>query len=271
MGDLQVSPGHRYARQLLAAMPQRALYGACLEVAPGEIVAVVGGSGSGKTTLGRAIVGLQPASDGTILFDGKAITQGSVGYWNYRLNCQMVFQDPSSSLDPRMTVGRLIGEPLRHISGMDARRKRDRVRTLLDEVGLGEAFAPRYPHELSGGQRQQVAIARALVRRPRFVIADEPVSALDVTVRAQILALFSALQAEHGFSCLFISHDLGVVEQIADRVVVMNDGCIVEEGTRDEIFDAPRTAYTRALLSAVPPPLAPADRGVRLWRFEAVS
>jgi peptide/nickel transport system ATP-binding protein len=260
-------PGQR--RMLRRGPPKTALHGISLTVAPREIVGVVGGSGSGKTTLGRAIIGLLGAGSGEILFDGRPIIPGRPGYREYRLNCQMVFQDPHSSLDPRMRVAALVGEPLRHAAAMTGRQKQDRVREVLAEVGLGDGFAGRFPHQLSGGQRQRVAIARALVRRPRFVVADEPVSALDVTVRAQILALFADLQARYGFSCLFISHDLGVIEQVADRVVVMNDGRIVEEGSRDEIFDAPRHAYTRTLLSAVPALETVPGGGVRLaWRLD---
>ena len=241
-----------------------------LESSRGEVVALVGGSGSGKTTLGRAIAGLVKPTGGEILFDGRSIVRGERGLdWDYRLNCQMVFQDPYSSLDPRMTIGALVGEALRLVPDMRRREKADRVSEVLAEVGLGDGFADRYPHELSGGQRQRVAIARAVVRRPAFVIADEPVSALDVTVRAQVLDLFAELQERHGFSCLFISHDLGVVEQVADRVIVMQDGRIVEEGDRDTIFDRPQDPYTRRLLSAIPALETTSDGGVRLkWRFE---
>jgi peptide/nickel transport system ATP-binding protein len=303
--DILARPQHPYTRKLLAAMPQRgetralsaaptpivavrdlvvdypgrqrffrksapkrALHGISLEVQPGEVVAVVGGSGSGKTTLGQSIAGMVKPSGGDILFDGKPIFRSEAAYWSYRLNCQMVFQDPYSSLDPRMTIGQLVAEPLRLVPGMTSPRKRERVAEVLAEVGLKNGFAERYPHELSGGQRQRVAIARAIVRRPSFVIADEPVSALDVTVRAQVLELFAELQRKHGFSCLFISHDLGVVEQVADRVVVMHEGRIVEEGPRDQIFDAPQHAYTRKLLSAVPGLESADDGGVRLfWRL----
>ena len=249
--------------------PKRALHGVSLEVQPGQVVAVVGGSGSGKTTLGQSIAGLVKPTGGEILFNGKPIARSEAAYWDYRLNCQMVFQDPYSSLDPRMTIGQLVAEPLRLVPGMGEADKKARLAEVLAEVGLGEGFADRYPHELSGGQRQRIAIARAVVRRPGFVIADEPVSALDVTVRAQVLELFAELQRRHGFSCLFISHDLGVVEQVADRVVVMNEGRIVEEGTRDQIFDNPRHDYTRKLLSAVPGLESSADGGVRLfWRLD---
>ncbi len=303
--DILARPQHPYTRKLLAAMPlrgqardlpqaktpivavrdlvvdypgrqrffrksapKRALHGISLAVQPGEVVAVVGGSGSGKTTLGQSIAGLVKSSGGEILFNGKPIFKSEVAYWDYRLNCQMVFQDPYSSLDPRMSIGELVTEPLRLVPGMGTVEKKARVAEVLTEVGLGNGFAERFPHELSGGQRQRVAIARAVVRRPSFVIADEPVSALDVTVRAQVLELFAELQRKHGFSCLFISHDLGVVEQVADRVVVMQEGRIVEEGSRDQIFDDPKHAYTRKLLSAVPGLESTGDGGVRLfWRL----
>ncbi|MBP2307046.1 ABC transporter ATP-binding protein [Azospirillum melinis] len=307
--ELLRAPQHPYTRALLSAMPRRlparpippaatpiievrdlvveyggrrglfrkeagkrALHGLSLSIMPREVVALVGGSGSGKTTLGRAIAGLLPSSGGTIRYAGRPIGAGGPGWADYRRNCQMVFQDPYSSLDPRMTIGALVGEALRTVPAMGRGEKADRVAEVLSEVGLAGPFADRYPHELSGGQRQRVAIARAVVRRPAFVIADEPVSALDVTVRAQVLELFADLQARHGFSCLFISHDLGVVEQIADRVVVMQDGRIVEQGDRDTVFDHPSHAYTRRLLSAIPALAPTGEGGVRLkWRFDDVA
>uniref|UniRef100_UPI0040397055 ABC transporter ATP-binding protein n=1 Tax=Variovorax sp. BK018 TaxID=3450241 RepID=UPI0040397055 len=232
--------------------PKRALKGIDLRIAPGEVVALVGGSGSGKTTLGRAIAGLLQPSGGRILFEGKGIARRSEGWARYRAQCQMVFQDPASSLDPRMTVSASIGEALTGMPGLAPAARRSRILEVLQEVSLPAEVASRYPHELSGGQRQRVAIARAVVRRPAFIVADEPVSALDVTVRAQILELFAQLQSRHGFSCLFISHDLAVVEQIADRVIVMRHGEIVEQGPRDEVFDRPRHDYTRELLAAAP-------------------
>ena len=248
---------------------KRALNGIDLHVKPREVVAVVGGSGSGKTTLGRAIAGLLAPTSGQILFRGQPVNRRSASWRDYRLNCQMVFQDPYSSLDPRMTIGQLVGEGLRMLDDMPAADKRRRVDEVLAEVGLGSEYAQRYPHEMSGGQRQRVAIARAIVRRPAFVIADEPVSALDVTVRAQVLDLFADLQERHGFSCLFISHDLGVVEQVADRVVVMRDGGIVEQGSRDTVFDRPQEEYTRSLLSAIPALESTDTGGVRLrWRLD---
>ncbi|MFY3311344.1 ABC transporter ATP-binding protein [Achromobacter ruhlandii] len=248
---------------------KRALNGIDLHVKPREVVAVVGGSGSGKTTLGRAIAGLLAPTSGHILFRDQPVSRRSPAWRDYRLNCQMVFQDPYSSLDPRMTIGELVGEGLRMLVDMPGADKRRRVDEVLAEVGLGSEYAKRFPHELSGGQRQRVAIARAVVRRPSFVIADEPVSALDVTVRAQVLDLFADLQERHGFSCLFISHDLGVVEQVADRVVVMRDGGIVEQGSRDTVFDQPREEYTRSLLSAIPALESTETGGVRLrWRLD---
>jgi len=251
---------------------KRALNGIDLHVKPREVVAVVGGSGSGKTTLGRAIAGLLAPTSGQILFRGQPVSRRSATWRDYRLNCQMVFQDPYSSLDPRMTIGQLVGEGLRMIDDMSTADKRRRVDEVLAEVGLGSEYAKRFPHEMSGGQRQRVAIARAIVRRPAFVIADEPVSALDVTVRAQVLDLFADLQERHGFSCLFISHDLGVVEQVADRVVVMRDGGIVEQGSRDAVFDRPQEDYTRSLLSAIPALESTETGGVRLrWRLDGME
>ncbi|WP_117195847.1 ABC transporter ATP-binding protein [Rhizobium terrae] len=297
-------PGHDYTRELLQSMPVRgplrsvdpaakpvmevrgleveyrakagllapktmkkALHGIDLAVRPGEIVALVGASGSGKTTLGRAIAGLVDASAGRIFFAGEEVKPDSQAWRHYRLNCQMIFQDPFGSLDPRMKIREIVGEALRHDQQASRAEKEQRVRGILEEVGLDERYLNRYPHELSGGQRQRVAIARAVVGRPQFVIADEAVSALDVTVRAKVLQLLADLQRRYGFSCLFISHDLGVVEQLADRVVVMRDGAIVEQGNRDAVFDTPQSDYTRALLSAIPT-LTRTETGVSLaWRF----
>ena len=264
--DLVVDyPGRRtFLKQGTA---KRALHGVSLDVRAGETLALVGGSGSGKTTLGRTIAGLVPATGGEILFEGRRI---DVRSQDYRLNCQMVFQDPYSSLDPRLTIRALVEEGLRLVGEISPSGRRQRALQVLDEVGLQARFADRYPHELSGGQRQRVAIARAIVRRPRFVIADEPVSALDVTVRAQVLALLSDLQQRYGFSCLFISHDLGVVEQVADRVIVLEHGRIVEQGDRNAVFDHPQHPYTRRLLSAIPTLERNKAGGVDLnWRFEA--
>ena len=249
----------------------RAVDGLDLVVREGEAVALVGGSGSGKTTLGRAMLRLLDPAEGRILFRGEDVTaKRGPALLPFRLACQIVFQDPYSSLDPRMRVGAIVAEPLRLAPGLDARAKARRADAMLEEVGLS-GFGRRFPHELSGGQRQRVAIARALVRNPAFVVADEPVSALDMTIQKQVLTLFRRLQREHGFACLFVSHDLAAVEEIADRVVVMREGRIVEEGTRDQVFDHPRHEYTRALLAATPrllpvePTLAQAGSTAARW------
>ena len=242
-----------------------ALSGIDLTIGPAEVVAVVGQSGSGKTTLGKAIAGLLPTSGGSIVFKGASIDADGKLPRAQRLDLQFIFQDPHSSLDPRMTVGQLLSEPLRH-DRLSAERRRALINEALIEVGLLPEHAARYPHQMSGGQKQRVAIARAIIRRPAFIVADEAVSALDVTVRAQVLKLFAELQRKHGFSCLFVSHDLGAVEEIADRVVVMRNGGIVEQGDVAQIFDEPKTDYTRQLLSALPV-LKRNESGVRLgWR-----
>jgi peptide/nickel transport system ATP-binding protein len=242
----------------------RAVDGVDLTVHEGETVALVGGSGSGKTTLGRAMLRLVEPTSGRIVFRGDDVSaKRAAALLPFRLACQIVFQDPYSSLDPRMRVGAIVGEPLRLVPGMSTGDKQARTEQTLAEVGLA-GLAARFPHELSGGQRQRVAIGRALVRRPAFVVADEPVSALDMTIQKQVLALLRRLQREHGFACLFVSHDLAAVEEIADRVVVMHRGRIVEEGPRDQVFDQPRHDYTRALLAAAPrlEPSAPAPAAV---------
>ncbi|KJC59038.1 peptide ABC transporter ATP-binding protein [Bradyrhizobium sp. LTSPM299] len=226
-----------------------AVDGVDLEIGAGETVAVVGGSGSGKTTLGRAMLRLIPSAGGEIRFQGRDVI--ATRDRAFRLASQLVFQDPYSSLDPRMRVGEIVAEPLRHVPNLATSECDRRVAAMLDEVGLA-GFAQRWPHELSGGQRQRIAIARAIVRHPSFVVADEPVSALDMTIQAQVLKLFERLQTQYGFACLFISHDLAAVEQVADRVVVMQGGRIVEQGSRDDVFDHPQHDYTKALLAAAP-------------------
>jgi peptide/nickel transport system ATP-binding protein len=232
--------------------PLRVLRDVNVTLRTGEIAAVVGASGSGKTTLGRAVLGLRPAAAGAVLFDGVDVARLSGPQTKaFRRQAQLVFQDPFSSLDPRMRIGEIVAAPLRHTPELSAAERRDRVRETLGDVGL-EGFEARYPHQMSGGQRQRVAIARAVVSRPRLVIADEPVSALDVTIQKQVLDLFQQLQSRYGFASLFITHDLGVVEQVADHVYVMSGGQVVEEGPTDALFDNPRHDYTRALLAATP-------------------
>ena len=234
--------------------PVRAVQGVSFYVRRGETLALVGESGSGKTTVGRAMLGLAMPTGGAVRFDGTDVASLSgVALRDFRRRAQMIFQDPWSSLDPRLRIGDAIGEALRLLPGLTPSEQRDRVAAALEDVALTPEQATRFPHELSGGQRQRVVIARAIVARPDFVVADEPVSALDVTVQHQVLELLGRLRTRLGFTMVFISHDLGVVEQIADRVAVMQAGKLVEIGTRDRIFDAPAHAYTQALLSATPP------------------
>ncbi len=230
---------------------KRAVHGVDLTINRGETLALVGASGSGKTTLGRAIVGLVTPSDGAMAFRGAPLAYGhDAASRALRQQIQIVFQDPYSSLDPRQRIADIVGEPLKLDPRLDGRQRQARVDEVFGEVGLAPEFARRFPHQLSGGQRQRVAIARAIVSRPAFVVADEPVSALDMTVQKQILKLFRDLQARYGFACLFVSHDLGAVEQVADRVAVMENGRIVEIGMRDDVFDRPQHAYTSRLLDA---------------------
>ncbi|MCM2450092.1 dipeptide ABC transporter ATP-binding protein [Agrobacterium vitis] len=285
-GDVMAHPAHPYTRKLLASVPKRsatrptistraiveiqgltvdyqssgglfrksdvkrAVENIDIAVYPGEVVAVIGESGSGKTTVGRTAAGLLQPSAGRLLYDGRAVIKGGTGYRDYRRNCQMVFQDPYSSLNPRMTISAIVAEPLRNGPVLTKLEKIAKTSQMLEEVGLPAQYHGRFPHQLSGGQRQRVAIARALISGPKFVVADEPVSALDVTVRAQVLDLFNTLQHRHGFSCLFITHDLEVVDAVADRVIVMRAGQIVESGSKESVLDHPKHDYTRKLLAS---------------------
>lgn len=230
-----------------------AVDGVSLDIPRGSTVAVVGESGSGKSTLARMILDIEKPTSGTITFDGALV--GAGGHRDqiaYRRRVQPVFQDPYSSLDPLYSVFRAIEEPLRAHHYGDAAARRARVEELAEQVALSKGQLRRFPAELSGGQRQRVAIARALALSPELVVCDEAVSALDVVVQAQILQLLAGLQEELGLTYLFITHDLAVVRQIADRVLVMQEGRVVEEGTVDAVFDSPATDYTRALLDAIP-------------------
>jgi peptide/nickel transport system ATP-binding protein len=225
-----------------------------LTIGRGETLALVGESGCGKSTLAKVIACLTPPTTGTVAFEGEPLTgMGARRLRTVRPRLQMVFQDPLSSLDPRLTVGRIVAEPLAN-TGVARQARPDRVRELLDLVGLDLSMLDRRPHELSGGQRQRVGIARALATRPSFLLCDEPVSSLDVPVQAQILELLGDLQTRLGLTCLFISHDLAVVRQVADRVAVMYLGRIVELALTAELFARPQHPYTRALLDAVPVP-----------------
>ncbi|WP_049981127.1 ABC transporter ATP-binding protein [Halolamina rubra] len=240
---------------LIGGDPVKAVDGVSFDVKKGETLGVVGESGCGKTTLGRTLVRLEAATGGEVRVGDDDVTELSgddLKAW--RRNAQVVFQDPESSLNDRMTVGEIVREPLDvHDWGTPAER-RERVRSLLKKVGLREEHYYRYPHQFSGGQRQRVGIARALALEPEFVVLDEPVSALDVSVQAQILNLLMDLQEELGLTYLFIAHDLSVVEHICDRVAVMYLGNVMELGPTEELFEDPANPYTRALLSAVPEP-----------------
>ncbi|MFE4916243.1 dipeptide ABC transporter ATP-binding protein [Streptomyces sp. NPDC056652] len=244
-----------------------AVDGVSLTVHPGETLGIVGESGSGKTTLGRMLVRLLDPSQGELRYRGTEIATASEKELRpFRRELQMIFQDPVSSLNPRRSVGETVADPLRAAGVLDEGRIVARVRELLDRVGLDPGRYDRYPHEFSGGQRQRVGIARALAAEPRLIVCDEPVSALDVTTQAQVIALLAELQRELGLALVFIAHDLAVVRQVSDRVAVMRDGRIVEQGTVDEVYGTPSEAYTEQLLAAVPaldPGLAAARRSAR--------
>jgi oligopeptide transport system ATP-binding protein len=220
----------------------------------GQTVGLVGESGSGKTTLGRAIIRLVEPTAGVIRYESKEISNlNSHAFWPYRKKIQIIFQDPYNSLNPRLSIFEIIGEALEiHFPQMTRAERRERVAGLLKQVGLEPEHLDRYPHEFSGGQRQRIGIARALAVGPEFIVCDEPVSALDVSVQAQIVNLLQDLQEELGLTYLFIAHDLAVVEHISDYVLVMNQGKIVEAASAEAIYENPQHEYTRKLLAAVP-------------------
>lgn len=248
--SLRPSLGER----LLGAKERRllAVDGVTFDIREGETLGLVGESGCGKSTLARAILQLHRPTAGKVYFEDVELTSlDAEGLRRMRSKIQIIFQDPYASLNPRRTVGEIVGLPLK-VQGVPAGEIRDRVAHLLERVGLSPSHMSRYPHQFSGGQRQRIGIARALAARPKFIAADEPLSALDVSVQAQILNLLEDLQATYGLTYLFITHDLSVVSHISDRVAVMYLGQIVEIARTDELFERPLHPYTRALLSAIP-------------------
>lgn len=242
--------------------PRLAVDDVSFTIERGKSMALVGESGAGKSTVGRLILRLIEPDSGSVRFDGLDVLQmPPAALRELRRKAQMIFQDPYSSLDPRMTVAESVGEPLLVHFGT-GRGERDRLASaMLDQVGLGSRFLDRYPVELSGGQLQRVAIARVLTLEPEFVVCDEPTAALDVSVQAQVLNLLGELQRDLGLSYLFITHDLALVDVIADDVIVMQSGKVVEQGSVDQVLHNPREAYTRQLLDAVPRPIPLSLRG----------
>jgi oligopeptide transport system ATP-binding protein len=245
----------------------RAVDGVSLRVGRGETLGLVGESGSGKSTLCRTVLQLIPPTSGSVTFEGRSIAGLSRREMRpLRREMQMIFQDPYASLNPRKRAGQIIGDPLRMQSVASGAELRAKVHELLERVGLSSEHYNRYPHEFSGGQRQRIGVARALALQPKLIVADEPVSALDVSIQAQIVNLLDDLQDEFGLTYVFVAHDIGVVRHVSDRIAVMHDGKIVEEGTADAVCERPRDPYTKTLLAAVP---IPDPRGARARRAAA--
>ncbi len=240
----------------------KAVNGVSFDLSAGETLGVVGESGCGKSTLARTIIGLVKAKSGSIIFDGKELIGMKEKAWrNVRQDIQMIFQDPLASLNPRMTIGNIIAEPLRtYQPKLSKAETESQVRAMMKKVGLLPNLVNRYPHEFSGGQCQRIGIARALILRPKLIICDEPVSALDVSIQAQVINLLQEVQHEMGLALIFIAHDLSVVKHISDRVLVMYLGNAVELGTDKAVYSKPTHPYTEALMSAVPLPDPDAER-----------
>ncbi len=233
----------------------RAVDGVSLDIKKGETLGLVGESGCGKSTLGKAVLRLTDITSGKVLYQNKDLAGLSSGQMReQRKNLQMIFQDPYASLNPRMTVGQIIGEPIRTYGLSNGQSVEQKVQEIMETVGLSRRFVRRYPHEFSGGQRQRIGIARALALNPEFIVADEPISALDVSIQAQIMNLMESLQKERGLTYLFISHDLWAIRHVSDRAAVMYLGKIVELADAREIYRDPLMPYTKALISAVPMP-----------------
>ena len=255
---------YRLPRERVLTPPHRvqALQGVSFTLEAGRSLGVVGESGSGKSTLARLVMALEPPTAGTVRFDGRDLhALPAAELRRARAGFQMVFQDPFGSLDPRQTVARIVAEPLEAQAQGTPAERRERAGEMLAAVGLRTADLDKYPHEFSGGQRQRIAIARALVTQPRLIVADEPVSALDVSVQAQVLNLMQDLQDRFGVSYLFISHDLAVVDLVCDDVIVLHQGRVVEAGPADRLFRAPEHDYTRRLLAAMMGELPPWQDG----------
>ncbi len=279
LGEMSTRPVVLEAREMIIEYPGRrktpafrAVDSVDLSIRQGEVVGLVGESGSGKTTIGRAVVGLLPVTGGSLEICGTDMVGATRRSLRpLRTQVGIVFQDPGSSLNPRLPIGESIGEPLMLHGGKKGAGLAREVERLLDQVELPRAMRNRYPHELSGGQRQRVGIARALSLEPKLLVADEPTSALDVSVQATVLELFQSLQREHGFACLFISHDLAVVELLSDRIAVMHNGKLVEVGPTEQVVNDPQHAYTRRLIAAVPVPDPDEQRIRRLARDEMLE
>jgi peptide/nickel transport system ATP-binding protein len=260
----RVSRQYRLPREhLLAAAPVvQALDDVSFTLQPGRSLGIVGESGSGKSTLARLVMALEAPTHGRVILDGQDLnTLSPAELRRTRSKVQMVFQDPYGSLDPRRTVGQTVAEPLAVLHGASRSEQRARAAEALEAVGLRAADLAKYPHEFSGGQRQRIAIARALITRPKLIVADEPVSALDVSVQAQVLNLMQDLQDQFGVTYLFISHDLSVVDLVCDEVVVLQAGRIVEQGPPARLFQRPEHPYTQRLLAAVPGLVPPPHQG----------
>lgn len=248
----------------------RAVDGVSFKVEEGMTYGLVGESGSGKSTTGKAIIGLNKVTDGQILYNGQDITHQKGARVDFRKQVQMIFQDPYSSLNPRKRVYDILAEPFRNFEKLSKVEEKKRISELLELVGLSNESMYKYPHQFSGGQRQRIGIARAVALKPKFIIADEPVSALDVSVQAQVLNFMQDIQKELGLTYIFIGHDLGVIKHVCDRIGIMYRGRFVEEGDTDDIFNNPQHIYTKRLVSAIPD-IDPKNRKERIEVREKIN